>query len=52
MILINLLPHREFARKRRREAFQAVMVASLLVGIAISGGIYWWFQLLIVEQQA
>lgn len=52
MILINLLPHREFARKRRREAFQAVMVASLLVGIAISGGIYWWFQLLIAEQQA
>ena len=27
MILINLLPHREAARKRRREAFQATMLA-------------------------
>ncbi len=51
MILINLLPHREAARKRRREAFQATMFASLLVGLAIAGAIYWWFQVMITDQQ-
>lgn len=51
MILINLLPHREVARKRRREIFQATMVASLLVGALIAGVIYWWFQMMIGEQQ-
>lgn len=52
MILINLLPHREAARKRRREAFQATMVASALVGLVIAGIIYWWFQMMIEDQQA
>ena len=51
MILINLLPHREAARKRRRETFQATMLASVLVGIVIAGAIYWWFQMQIEEQQ-
>lgn len=51
MILINLLPHREEARKRRKEAFQATMFASLLVGLAIAGAIYWWFQIMITDQQ-
>ena len=51
MILINLLPHREAARKRRREAFQATMLASVLVGLVIAGAIYWWFQMQIEEQQ-
>ena len=52
MILINLLPHREAARKRRRETFQATMVASALVGLVIAGIIYWWFQMMIEDQQA
>jgi len=51
VILINLLPHREAARKRRREAFQATMLASVLVGLVIAGAIYWWFQMQIEEQQ-
>ena len=51
MILINLLPHREVARKRRKEAFQATMFASFLVGLAIAGLIYWWFQVMITAQQ-
>ena len=51
VILINLLPHREAARKRRREAFQATMFASLLLGLAIAGSIYWWFQVMITDQQ-
>ena len=45
MILINLLPHREAARKRRREAFQITMFASFLLGLLIAGAIYWWFQM-------
>lgn len=52
MILINLLPHREAARKRRRETFQVTMFASFLLGLLIAGAVYWWFQLLITEQQA
>jgi len=51
VILINLLPHREAARKRRKEAFQATMFASFLVGLAIAGGIYWWYQMMITAQQ-
>ncbi|MGD9773020.1 PilN domain-containing protein [Diaphorobacter sp.] len=51
MILINLLPHREAARKRRRELFQAIMVASALGGLAIAAMIYWWFQVMIADQQ-
>ena len=51
MILINLLPHREAARKRRREAFQAALFASFLMGLVIAGAIYWWLQMLIAEQQ-
>lgn len=52
MILINLLPHREAARKRRRETFQAAMLGSAMVGLLIAGGIYWWFQMQIEGQQA
>ena len=51
MILINLLPHREDARKRRKEAFQATMFASFLLGLVIAGAIYWWFQMMIADQQ-
>lgn len=51
MILINLLPHREAARKRRRESFQVTMFASFLLGLLIAGCIYWWFQMLITDQQ-
>ena len=51
MILINLLPHREAARKRQRESFQAAMLAAALVGLLIAGAIYWWFDMKITEQQ-
>lgn len=52
MILINLLPHREAARKRRKETFQATMVLSALIGLLVAGAIYWWFQTMIENQQA
>lgn len=51
MILINLLPHREAARKHRREVFQATMLASFMVGLLISALIYWWFQGMVADQQ-
>ncbi|MCY7372052.1 MAG: PilN domain-containing protein [Polaromonas sp.] len=43
MILVNLLPHREAARKRRREAFYATLALSAVFGILIGGGIYSWY---------
>ncbi len=43
MILVNLLPHREAARKRRREAFFATLGLAAIVGLLISGVIYSWY---------
>lgn len=51
MILINLLPHREVAKKRRKEAFQINMVLAALGGLLIAGLIYWYFQVMIEGQQ-
>ena len=51
MILINLLPHREAARKRLKEAFYAALLASFLVGLVISGLVYFWYQNQIATQQ-
>ena len=51
MILINLLPHREAARKRRRDVFYASLGASALAGVVIAGGIYLWFAAQISSQQ-
>lgn len=51
MILINLLPHREAARKRRRDAFYGALGASALAGALISGAGYAWFQSQISSQQ-
>ena len=52
MILINLLPHREAARKRRREAFFASLGASAIVGGVIAGGVYGWYAARISDQQS
>ena len=51
MILINLLPHREAARKRRREAFYAALGASAIAGGVIAGAIYLWYAAQISNQQ-
>ncbi len=37
MILINLLPHREAARKRRREWFMFQLLLALLAGLVLAG---------------
>ena len=52
MILINLLPHREEARKQRREAFYASLGAAALIGGLLSGGIYLWYQAQISSQES
>ena len=51
MILINLLPHREAARKQRRDAFNASVVAAFLVGGLIAGMVFLWYQGRISDQQ-
>ena len=52
MILINLLPHREAARKRRRENFYASLGAAAVAGCLVAGGAYFWYQAQIADQQA
>lgn len=51
MILINLLPHREAARKQRRDAFNVNVALAFLVGGLIAGMIFLWFQGRITDQQ-
>lgn len=51
MILINLLPHREAARKRRREMFYATLGGSALLGGLIAAAVFAWFQTRIGSQQ-
>jgi type IV pilus assembly protein PilN len=43
VILINLLPHREAARKSRRELFFATLGAAALTGLLFSFAIYSWY---------
>lgn len=50
MILINLLPHREEARKRRKEAFMVSMGIAALMGGAICGLVYVAYQTQISAQ--
>lgn len=51
MILINLLPHREVARKRRRDIFNVSLGASALFGALIAGAIFMWYQAAISAQE-
>jgi type IV pilus assembly protein PilN len=51
VILINLLPHREAARKRRKEMFNAGLGLSALAGGLIAGFIFLWFMNQISDQQ-
>ncbi|CAM8641458.1 PilN Tfp pilus assembly protein PilN [Comamonadaceae bacterium] len=51
MILINLLPHREAARKRRKDLFNLALGISALLGGIVAGTIYLWYQAAITQQQ-
>ena len=52
MILINLLPHREAARKLRREMFYAALGASAVAGVVVAGGVWLWYGAQIDTQMA
>lgn len=51
MILINLLPHREIANKRRKEVFQMAMFGALLAGLLAAAVVFSVYQALIDSQQ-
>jgi len=51
VILINLLPHREAARKRRRDVFNVTLGASALLGGLVAAGVFLWYQGALSEQQ-
>jgi type IV pilus assembly protein PilN len=51
VILVNLLPHREAARKRRREAFFVALGIAALTGGLLCGAVYSWYQAQISGQQ-
>ena len=51
MILINLLPHREAARKKQKEQFFTQLGLSALLGGIICGAVFTWYQGQIAEQQ-
>ena len=51
MILINLLPHRELARKRERQRFNVSVLASIAGGALVAAAVYLWYQGAIADQQ-
>ena len=51
MILINLLPHREIARKHRKEQFTLGLGLSVLMGALLAVLVYVWLQAQISDQQ-
>ncbi|MES2425291.1 MAG: PilN domain-containing protein [Pseudomonadota bacterium] len=51
MILLNLLPHREAARKKRRDMFNVSLALAALLGAAICGAVYLWYEAQITNQQ-
>jgi type IV pilus assembly protein PilN len=52
VIQINLLPHREAARKRKRDIFNVSLGASALLGGVLSGIVFLWYQAAISVQQS
>lgn len=51
MILINLLPHREVARKLRRDQFNVNLVSTVVLGFLIGALVFLWYQSQITSQQ-
>lgn len=51
MILINLLPHRAAARKRRRDLFNLTLGAAALGGLLLAGVVHLWYEAQISNQQ-
>jgi len=51
VILINLLPHREVARKRRKDTFNVSLGLSALTGGLLAGFAFLWINNLTTDQQ-
>jgi type IV pilus assembly protein PilN len=51
MILINLLPHREAARKKQKDQFFTQLGLSALLGGIVCGAVFTWYQGQIASQQ-
>lgn len=51
MILINLLPHREVARKQRQDIFNVSLGVAALVGGLLAGVVFLWYQAQISGQE-
>ncbi len=51
MILINLLPHREAARQKKREEFFAAVALAALVGVGVCVLVFTWYQAAISNQR-
>jgi type IV pilus assembly protein PilN len=52
VILINLLPHRESARKRAKDTYNVLLVLAAILGALIAVGIYLAYQVEIESQQS
>lgn len=52
MILINLLPHREAARKKQKDQFFAQLAIAAMLGGVIGGVVFTWYQGQITDQQS
>lgn len=52
MILINLLPHREAARKKQKDQFFTQLAVAALLGGVIGGLVFTWYQGQISDQQS
>jgi len=52
VILINLLPHREAARKKRQDIFNISLGASAMAGGLIAGVVFLWIQGQIASQES
>jgi len=51
VILINLLPHREIARKQRKDMFNVGLGLSVMAGLLLGALVFLWFQTQIKAQQ-
>jgi type IV pilus assembly protein PilN len=51
MIRVNLLPHREEARKRRQQQFGMLAGLTVFIGAVVVGAIWWFLDLQVQAQQ-
>jgi type IV pilus assembly protein PilN len=52
MIRVNLLPHREEKRKRRQQQFGVLAVIAAVIGLVVSGGVWFFLDQQEAQQRA